>query len=216
MKKIKELLKPFIFIIFGALLFLCYFNGLSSEGGGLAISIIAVVLAAYFLAVGILSVVLGEKLGKTKGLLNLIGVATFPLFLGVVELITLINLADIDGYLGPTGWTISILTIAAAFGLGGLLFVSYFVRSKGLHRITFLFGAIFVLALLLDILLLTDGSARTIGDVVILQVVLYACYVSMLFEVLASLKENKESKKAEEPKEEKPAEEEPKEEQPAE
>ena len=215
MKKIKELLKPFIFIIFGALLFLCYFNGLGGEGAGLAISIIAIILAAYFLTVGILSVVLGEKLGKTKGLLNLIGVATFPLFLGVIELITLINLAEIDGYLGPTGWTISILTIAAAFGLGGLLFVSYFVRSKGLHRVTFLFGAIFVLALLLDILLLADGSAATIGQVVILQVVLYGCYVSMLFEVLSSLKENKPAKK-EEAKEEKPAEEEKPEEQPAE
>ena len=215
MKKIKELLKPFIFIIFGALLFLCYFNGLGGEGAGLAISIIAIILAAYFLTVGILSVVLGEKLGKTKGLLNLSGVATVPLFLGVIELITLINLAEIDGYLGPTGWTISILTIAAAFGLGGLLFVSYFVRSKGLHRVTFLFGAIFVLALLLDILLLADGSAATIGQVVILQVVLYGCYVSMLFEVLSSLKENKPAKK-EEAKEEKPAEEEKPEEQPAE
>ena len=193
MKKIKELLKPFIFIIFGALLFLCYFNGLSSKGAGLAISIVAIVLAAYFLAVGILSVVLGDKLGKTKGLLNLIGVATFPLFFAAIELITLINLADIDGYLGPTGWTISILTIAAALGLGGLLFASYFARSKELHRITFLFGAIFVLALLLDILLLVDGTPATIGQVVILQVVLYGAYVSMMFDVLSLLKENKES-----------------------
>ena len=207
MKKIKELLKPFIFIIFGALLFLFYFNGLSSKGAGLAISIIAIVLAAYFLTVGILSVVLGDKLGKAKGILNLVGVAIFPLFYGVIELITLINLADIEGYLGPTGWTISILTIAAAFGLGGLLFVSYFVRSKGLHRVTFLFGAIFVLALLLDVLLLVDGTPATIGQVVILEVVLYGAYVSMLFDVLSSLKENKEPKKVEEPKEEAKAEE---------
>lgn len=211
MKKIKELLKPFIFIIFGALLFLCYFNGLSSEGAGLAISIIAIVLAAYFLVVGILSVVLGDKLGKAKGLLNLIGVATYPLFFFVVELITLINLADVEGFLGPTGWTISILTLAASLGLGALLFVSYFVRSKELHRMTFLFGAIFVLALLLDILLALDGSPAALGDVVILQVVLYGAYVSMMFDALSSLKENKESKKAEEPKEEK-AEEQPAEE----
>lgn len=208
MKKIKELVKPFIFIIFGALLFLCYFNGLNGEGAGLAISIIGIVLAAYFLAVGILSVVLGDKLGKVKGLLNLIGVATYPIFFAVVELITLINLADIEGYLGPTGWTISILTIAAALGLGALLFVSYFVRSKELHRITFLFGAIFVLALLLDILLEVNGSPAMLGNVVILQVVLYGAYVSMMFDVLSSLKENKEPKKAEEKKEEAPAEEE--------
>lgn len=212
MKKIKELVKPFIFIIFGALLFLYYFNGLSGEGAGLAISIIAIILAAYFLAVGILSVVLGDKLGKAKGLLNLIGVATFPLFYFVIELITLINLADVEGFLGPTGWTISILTIAASLGLGALLFVSYFVRSKGLHRVTFLFGAIFVLALLLDILLQVDGTPATIGQVVILQVVLYGAYVSMMFDVLSSLKENKEPKKVEEKKEEEKPAEEPKEE----
>ena len=57
-----------------------------------------------------------------------------------------------------------------------------------------------------------DGTPATIGQVVILQVVLYGAYVSMLFDVLSSLKENKEPKKAEEPK----AEEENKEEQPAE
>lgn len=202
MKKIKELVKPFIFIIFGALLFLYYFNGLSGEGAGLAISIIAIILAAYFLAVGILSVVLGDKLGKAKGLLNLIGVATFPLFYFVIELITLINLADVEGFLGPTGWTILILTIAASLGLGALLFVSYFVRSKGLHRVTFLFGAIFVLALLLDILLQVDGTPTALGQVIILQVVLYGAYVSMMFDVLSSLKENKEPKKVEEKKEE--------------
>jgi hypothetical protein len=202
MKKIKELVKPFIFIIFGALLFLYYFNGLSGEGAGLAISIIAIILAAYFLTVGILSVVLGDKLGKAKGLLNLIGVATFPLFYFVIELITLINLADVEGFLGPTGWTISILTLIAALGLGALLFVSYFVRSKELHRVTFLFGAIFVLALLLDILLQVDGTPATIGQVVILQVVLYGAYVSMMFDILSSLKENKEPKKVEEKKEE--------------
>ena len=216
MKKIKELLKPFIFIIFGALLFLLHFNLLGIGGISLAIGIVAIVLAAYFLTVGIFSVVLGDKLGKTKGLLNLIGVATFPIFFAVVELITLINLADIEGYLGPTGWTISILTIAAALGLGGLLFVSYFVRSKGLHRVTFLFGAIFVLALLLDILLLVDGTPATIGQVVILQVVLYGAYVSMMFDVLSSLKENKEHKKAEEAKAEEPKEEAQPEEKPAE
>ena len=137
------------------------------------------------------------------------GVATFPLFLGVDELLDLILLAKYE-LAGPPGWTIAILTIAAAFGLGALLFVSYFVKNKRLHRVTFLFGAIFVLALLLDILLLVDGTPATIGQVVILQVVLYGAYVFMLFEVLSSLKENKEPKKVEESKEEKPAEEEKK------
>ena len=213
MKKIKELIKPFIFIIFGALLFLFFFNYLGVGGAILAIGIVATVLAVYFLVVGILSVVLGDKLGKAKGILNLVGVATFPLFMGVVFLLDLIGKAQDDyTYLGPSGWTIAILSVAAAFALGVMLFIAYFVKSKGFHRVTFLFGAIFVLALLLDILV-QDGFAVNLGSIIVLQVVLYACYTSMLFEVLSSFKENKEPKKVEEPKEEeKPAEEEPKEE----
>ena len=207
MKKIKELLKPFIFIIFGALLFLFFFNYLGVGGPYLAIGIVAIVLSAYFLTVGILSVVLGDKLGKAKGILNLVGVATFPLLMGVIFLLSLIGDAKNEyTYLGPNGWTIAILSIAAAFAVGVLLFIAYFVRSKGFHRVTFLFGAIFVLALLLDILI-SEGFAVALGQIVVLQVILYAAYTSMLFDVLSSLKENKEPKKAEEPIEEAPAEE---------
>ena len=211
MKKIKELLKPFIFIIFGALLLLMFFNYLGGGGAILAIGIVAVVLSAYFLTVGILSVVLGEKLGKARGVLNLVGVATFPLLMGVIFLLDLIGKAQDDyTYLGPSGWTIAILSIAAAFAIGIMLFIAYFVKSKGFHRVTFLFGAIFVLALLIDVLI-QDGFAVALGQIIVLQVVLYGCYVSMLFEVLSSFRENKEPKKVEEKKEEEPAEE-PKEE----
>ena len=200
MKKIKELLKPFISIIFGALLLLFFFNYLGVGGPLLAIGIVAVVLSVYFLVVGILSVVLGDKLGKAKGVLKLVGVATFPLFMGVIFLLDLIGDAKSENvYLGPNGWTIAILSIAAAFVLGILLFIAYFVKSKGLHRVTFLFGAIFVLALLLDVLV-SEGFAVTLGSIVVLQVVLYGAYVSMLFEVLSLFKEDKEPKKVEETK----------------
>ena len=209
MKKIKELLKPFIFIIFGALLFLFFFNYLGVGGPYLAIGIVAIVLSVYFLVVGILSVVLGDKLGKAKGILNLVGVATFPLLMGVIFLLGLIGDAKSEyTYLGPNGWTIAILSIAAAFAVGVLLFIAYFVRSKGFHRVTFLFGAIFVLALLLDILI-SEGFAVALGQIVVLQVILYAAYTSMLFDVLSSLKENKEPKKVEETKEEPQPEEQP-------
>ena len=131
--------------------------------------------------------------------------------MGVIFLLNLIGEAQNEyTYLGPNGWTIAILSIAAAFAIGVMLFIAYFVRSKGFHRVTFLFGAIFVLALLLDILV-EDGFAVNLGSIIVLQVVLYACYTSMLFEVLSSFKENKEPKKVEEKKEEEPAEE-PKEE----
>ena len=193
MKKIKELLKPFISIIFGALLFLFFFNYLAGSGATLAIGIVAVVLSAYFLVVGILSVVIGEKLGKAKGILSLVGVASFSLFMGVIYLLDLIGNAKSEAtFLGPTGWTIAILSIAAAFMLGFLLFIAYYVKSKEFHRVTFLFGAIFVLALLLDVLIREDGFAASLGEIIVLQVVLYGCYVSMLFEVLFLFKETKQ------------------------
>lgn len=210
MKKIKELLKPFISIIFGAILFLFYFNWLGTAGAPLALGIIAVILSVYFLVVGILNVILGDKLGKAKGILNMAGVATYPIFLGVYFLLNLISQAQADAYLGPNGWTIALVSIAASFGLGVLLFIAYFLKNKGIHRVTFLFAAIFVLVLLVDVLI-TDGFPISLGQIIVLQVVLYGAYVFMLFEVLASFKERKETKKEEEPKEEKPAEE-PKEE----
>lgn len=206
MKKIKELLKPFIAIIFGALLFLFFFNYLGLGGSGLAIGIVAIVLSVYFLVVGILSVVLGDKLGEAKKLLNLIGVATFSLFMGVIFLLTLVGNARNDRtYLGPNGWTIAILSIAAAFGTGILLIIAYFVRSKEFHRVAFLFGAIFVLALLLDVLI-SEGFAVALGDIVVLQVILYAAYASMLFDVFTSLSENKEPDDKEEHQEKQPIE----------
>lgn len=88
MKKFHELLKPYLSIIFGALLFLMFFNYLSTGGSALAIGIIAVVLAAYFLVIGIIGVCLGAKLEKgTKGSLEVIGVSLSALFFGVVFLL---------------------------------------------------------------------------------------------------------------------------------
>ena len=62
MKKITELIKPFMAIIFGVLLLLTYLNLLSSEEGKtLAIGICAVVISAYYFFIGIFGI-LGPKL----------------------------------------------------------------------------------------------------------------------------------------------------------
>ena len=64
MKKISDLVKPYLSIIFGALLLLLYFNLLAVGGVYLAMGIIIFALAAFFLTIGILNVTLGEKLSK--------------------------------------------------------------------------------------------------------------------------------------------------------
>ena len=65
MKKVSELIKPYITIIFGALLLLIYLNYLSFKEMALAIGIIAVVIASFSLVGGILFVVMGDKMNDT-------------------------------------------------------------------------------------------------------------------------------------------------------
>jgi len=209
MKRISDLLKPFLSVIFGALLFLCFFDLLASDGESLAIGIVAVVLAAYFLTVGILGSCLGDKFpAKTKAILNACGVGAYPLFMGVYFLLLLISRASDEWVtVGPMGWTIAIFSIAASLGLGVLFLCAFFSKKHFFIRSTFLFSCLFVLALLLDILL-TNGNPATLGSIVVLFVVLYAVYSGMLFNALKTLqeeykkapKQTKEEPKAEEEK----------------
>ena len=212
MKKVSELLKPYLEIIFGALLFLFHFNWLAYGGGYLALGIVAVVLSVYFVVVGILSVALGDHLPKNvKNILTVVGAGAYALFLGTYFLIGLIYAARAASnewsttILGPNGWTIAIVSIAASYALGVLLILAFFLKKSALSRITMMFGAIFVLALLVDILLV-NGNAAPLGEIIVLQVILYATFVGILFQILPLLNFKKE-KPVEEKKEEQPAEE---------
>ena len=55
MNKVIELIKPYLSIVFGFLLFLYYFNYLQYSGILLAIGIIAVFISLYYLVHGILN-----------------------------------------------------------------------------------------------------------------------------------------------------------------
>ena len=194
MKRISDLLKPFLAVIFGALLFLCHFNWLSAKGEGLALGIIAVVLALYFVVVGLLGTALGDKFPKkVKEVLNTCGVASYPLFLGVYFILYLVITGRESLPIGPMGWTIAIFSIAACIGLGVLFLVAFFSKKHIFIRITFLFSCLFVLVLLLDVLL-TDGNPEKLGNVEILKVILYGVFSGMLFNELKVLQE--EYKKA--------------------
>ena len=203
MKRISDLLKPFLSIIFGALLFLCHFNWLMAEGGYLALGIIAVLFAAYFITVGLLGTLLGEKMpNKTRSILETIGIALYPVFFAVLFLVSIIVSVKAELPLGPLGWTVSIFTIGTGLGLGGLLLFAYFMKNRTVTKLAFLFGSLFVLALLLNILLDGEGDPATLGSIVLLYVALYGVYVAMLVGSFNSMKEQlkapKEEKKVEE------------------
>ena len=182
MKKISELLKPYLSIILGALLLLVYLNWLSQQEWVLALGIIAVVMAAYYLAVGVVGIVLGDKLPKgLKLALDITSICFFPVFMFVYFLLLTIN-----GHqaMGPTGWVIAIISMAASISLPCAYACSKFVKAPLLGKLCFLFAAIFVLALLLNVLFDFIGDPIVLGNINIISVVIYFVYGYMLMNSL--------------------------------
>lgn len=203
MKKITDFIKPNILIIFGALLFLYYLNYLSYGGAGLALGIIAVIFSAYYLAFGILGLLMGDKFSLVlKKIFEIISVSLFVLFMFIYFLLVTINVADA---MGPTAWTIKIVSMIACLGLLGIYIVSRFVNVPVLSRLSGLFALIFVLVLLLELLFTVDGSATVLGNIDILLAAIFTIFSFYLFSTLQKGAEEapkKVEKKKEEPKEE--------------
>ncbi len=196
MSKIRELLTPYLAIIFGALLFLIYLNNLSQVAPeALALGIIGVILAIVYIGIGIVDVLAGDKLGKTvKTVFGVILVSSFPIFLFIETLLTTIQLAQLQA-MGPTAWTIAIINMIASIAFVAIYCIARFVPQKVLKRLAFLFGAIFTLALLLDILFDITGAPTALGNIAIIMIALYVIYAVMLFKGLSELEE--EAPKAE-------------------
>ena len=207
MKKVTDFLKPNILIIFGALFLLYFLNCLSGNGATLAIGIIAVVLSAYYLSIGILEVLLGNKFSPImKKIFEIVSVDLFAIFMFVYQLIIVINLAD---NMGPTGWLIGILSLIAFISLASIYPVAKFVNQPIVLRLAYLFSAIFVLALSLNILFDGIGNSIVLGAVDILLLAIYGIFTFYLFSSLekgeeapAKIEKKEEEKQPEEPKQE--------------
>ena len=198
MKKVSDLLMPNILIVFGALLFLYYLNWLSYGGAGLAIGIFAVIISVYYLAIGILTVVLGDKLSPmVRKIFDVISVSLFGIFMFVYFLLITINAAQA---MGPTSWTIEILSMVASLALVAFFVISRFVNKPALLRFAYLFSAIFALVLLLNILFNIQGQSTKLGEIDILLTVIYIIFVLYLFNSLGKA----EPKQVETPEEKEP------------
>ena len=179
MKRALDFLKPNILIIFGALLFLYFMNWLQGKEATLALGIIAVVLAVYYVAIGILGLVVGDKLPRK--VFDVVSVCLFAVFMFTYFLIALIQAAQIKNFMGPTAWVIAIISLVASLGLAAMYPVAKFVNNKGVVNLGFLFAAIFVLALLLNILFNVRGDAIVLGNVNMILVGIYASFTFYLF-----------------------------------
>ena len=184
MKKVTDFLKPNILIILGALLLLVYINLLQGNGAALAIGIVAVIFASYYLLVGILGLVLGNRIsGAVKNGLDVVSACLFPILMFVITLIDTINNAQ---GMGPTAWIIAIIMMISSIALAAIYALSKFANVDMVNRFAYLFAAIFVLALLLDLLFTAGGATRTLGNISVITVVIYFCYCFFLFNSLGN------------------------------
>lgn len=199
MKKIRNLVEPYLCVVFGALLFLVYLNylqqGMAPEG--LAIGIVAVILSAYYLCAGIIGVVLGSKISKTlRNVFDIVSISAFPIFKFVEFLLVVVQLSTV---MGPTAWVISILSLVASIALPVVYLISRFANNEVINHISYLFAIIFVLVLLLNMLFDVMGSPIAVGDINIVGLVIYLIYSYML---MNSLMEKNEERKAQDASEE--------------
>lgn len=186
MKKIKELVKPYLSLIFGVLFFLLYLNWIRADGKVFAIGLVAVIISSYYLCVGILGIVLGEKMSiGLRKVLNILSVSLFPTFMFVFFLLRIIDLSD---SMGPTAWVIYPLCMGASLLMVVFYVISRFEKSPVIVRLTGLFAAIFAISLLTDLLFDAQGNEATFATIGVVTLLVYAIYIILLFNSLSKEK----------------------------
>ena len=185
MKKIVDMLRPFLSIIFGVLILLCYLNYLSFQGSALAVGIIAVILSAFYICTGVIAFLLGDKIGaKVRGILDVCTISLYPLFYFVIYLISMINVAST---LGPNGYVIHLVSMIVSIMFAMLYLLAKLLNVKELNKPASLFGFAFIGALVLNLVFNPYGFSNALGDIGVVELVIYACFSSMLLSALGGL-----------------------------
>jgi len=214
MKRLHEIIRPFLAIILGALIFLMDLNDLQGQNEVLAYGIIGVVAAALYVAIGIIGLTLNNRLpGSAKRAFEIVSVVTFPILMFVYFLLSTIAAARAE-ILGPNGWFLAILKMTASICFAIVFLVAGLVKERHLNKLALLLASVFVLALLLEVLFDILGNAIGLGGIIVVEVVVYFIYGNILFNSLPNAKG--EPAPVEEPEAEEPAAEEEPAEAPAE
>ena len=193
MKKIQKVAKPFLSIVFGALLLLTYLNWLSSGGGALVIGVIALLISLYYLGAGITEAVAGDKLPqKAKKVFDILNISLFSAFASIYYLLYITNLSD---QMGPTGWIVVLAALLLSLALAIFSIIARLVSNPVLKRLDVLFSALFMAALVLTLLFDSAGNPIKLGSIDVISLVIYALFGMMLLESLT----NKDTKSVETP-----------------
>ena len=183
MKKLIDLIKPFLSIVLGALVILLFLNGLSDGGTDTAKAVFALIVGAYFITIGVIKFVAGNKIDKkVLDILSAIAIASYAVLFFVVVVCNMADFASEDimkqirGY-GTNGWIIALYSVVISAGFAAVYLVAYFVKNEVLNKVSNLLGLLFLLALVLNVLFSIDrGDPVQLGDIVILAVVTHSLF----------------------------------------
>lgn len=189
MEKIRNLIKPYLAVVFGVLFLLANLNYLT---GGRAtvvtVGVFALIFAIYYIAYGLVAALFSNKIpANVKKPLDVVVICLYPLFEFIISLIMIIENANM---IGPSGWIIIILTLISSIAFVVLYVMGNFVNGLKLDGIIYLLGFIFTVALVVSHIFYLDGTPIIIGDVAIVDIAIVAIYISMMF--ASFKKENKE------------------------
>lgn len=200
MKKIQELIKPIFLVVFGVIMLLIYLGGLGNDDAKfLVLAIFGVVFAAYYISVGLLNVTMGEKMNATlKMFLDILNVSLFAFLMLYQTIVNMILWVDLD-MMNTTGWIVNIYSIAAALGLiVFMVLVKTATKQSFLDRLLPLFAVLFALALLLNLVFSPAGVPVPVGELVMVEVALYAMFLPVMFNAIGKPQGSEEPKQIEE------------------
>ncbi len=185
MKKVVDLVRPLIALVLGVLMFLFYLNYYVKSnvpGTTLALGIIGLVIACWFIFVGVMGVAWPRMPAGLKKVFNIISIVSFAIFVFVELFIEVIqNYAA----MGTSSWIVYILAMVAALGLCVIYIVSRFVKGDAMAKVASLFGLIFVIALISKLLFPANSAVPvTLANIPVVPAMMYIIYCSLLFNSL--------------------------------
>ena len=191
MKKLQEVVKPFISLILGGLIILYYLNWLQLNGAGLVIGIVALIVGAYYLCAGIIPVIAKDKVDNSLiKLFDLISVLALPVYMALYHALVIIFRGQ---NIGPNGWIISIFSLAISLGFVIIYLLNEFNKNTNFSKYIQLLSMGLALDLLLLILFDGAGNPIVLGQLDIIQVVIDLLYLGIMFGSLHVTKEISQS-----------------------
>ena len=159
---------------------------LFEAGGGTSITlgVFSLLIGLAFIVFNILLLVKPE--GPLADISALVFDLGYPLYMFLSALMMIIQLAD---YLDVNGWIIYLLILLSGLGFVVFRLVAKFVTADGLVKLAFLLNMVFLAAVVLSFVFSPLGGLKGLGDISILDIVLFACFTMMS---LGSFKSSKE------------------------